>query len=48
MLTGVQNFAGKAVQQRGSSPKFQVFNTALMTALSGVSSEEARADRACA
>jgi len=46
MLTGLQKFAGKAVRQRGSSPKFQVFNTALMTALSGVSPGEARADRA--
>ena len=46
MLTGLQKFAGKAVRQRGSSPKFQVFNTALMTALSGVSPDEARADRA--
>jgi predicted AAA+ superfamily ATPase len=46
MLTGLQKFAGRAVRQRGSSPKFQVFNTALMTALSGVSPDEARADRA--
>lgn len=46
MLTGLQKFAGKAVRQRGSSPKFQVFNTALMTALSGVSLDEARVDRA--
>jgi hypothetical protein len=46
MLTGLQKFAGKAVRQRGSSPKFQVFNTALMTALSGVSPDEARVDRA--
>jgi predicted AAA+ superfamily ATPase len=46
MVTGLQKFAGKAVRQRGSSPKFQVFNTALMTALSGVSPDEARADRA--
>ena len=46
MLTGLQKFAGKAVRQRGSSPKFQVFNTALMSALSGVSPDEARDDRA--
>lgn len=46
MVTGLQKFAGKAVRQRGSSPKFQVFNTALMTALSGLSPDEARADRA--
>lgn len=46
MLTGLQKFAGKTVRQRGSSPKFQVFNTALMTALSGVSPDEVLADRA--
>jgi uncharacterized protein len=46
MVTGLQKFAGKAVRQRGSSPKFQVFNTALMTALSGLSPDEARSDRA--
>src|SRR5712691_2569748 len=32
MLTGLQKYAGKAVRQRGSSPKLQVLNTALMTA----------------
>jgi predicted AAA+ superfamily ATPase len=45
MLTGIQKYAGKAVRQRGSSPKLQVLNTALMTAQSGLSPEEARADR---
>jgi uncharacterized protein len=45
MLTGVQKFAGKAVRQRGSIPKFQVLNTALMTAQSGLSPAEAHADR---
>ncbi|MEO7191638.1 MAG: ATP-binding protein [Vicinamibacterales bacterium] len=45
MLTGLQKYAGKAVRQRGSSPKLQVMNTALMTAQSGLSPEEARADR---
>ena len=45
MLTGLQKYAGKAVRQRGSSPKLQVMNTALMTAQSGRSPEEARADR---
>ncbi len=44
MLTGLQKYAGKAVRQRGSSPKLQVLNTALMTAQSGLSPEEARAD----
>jgi uncharacterized protein len=46
MLTGLQKYAGSAVRQRGSSPKLQVMNTALMTALSGLTLEESRADRA--
>lgn len=45
MLTGLQKYAGRAVRQRGSSPKLQVLNTALMTAQSGLSPEEARTDR---
>lgn len=45
MLTGLQKFAGQAVRQRGSSPKLQVLNTALMTAQSGLSRHEARTDR---
>lgn len=45
MLTGLQKYAGKAVRRRGSSPKLQVLNTALMTAQSGLSPEEARTDR---
>ncbi|SMP82712.1 hypothetical protein SAMN06295888_1565 [Desulfonatronum zhilinae] len=45
MLTGVQKFAGQAVRQRASSPKLQVLNTALMTAMEGLSPEEAREDR---
>jgi predicted AAA+ superfamily ATPase len=45
MLTGVQKFAGQAVRQRASSPKLQVLNTALMTAIEGLSPEESRADR---
>jgi len=45
MLTGLQKYSGKAVRQRGSSPKLQVMNTALMTAQSGLSPDEARADR---
>jgi uncharacterized protein len=35
MLTGLPKYAGEVVRQRGSSPKFQVFNTALMTAIAG-------------
>ena len=44
MLTGLQKFAGQAVRQRGSSPKLQVLNTALMTAQSSVSPDQWRAD----
>jgi len=45
MLTGLQKFAGQAVRQRASSPKLQVLNTALVTAVAGLSPEEVRADR---
>ena len=45
MLTGLQKYAGQAVRQRGSSPKLQVLNTALMTAQSGLSPDEAQPDR---
>jgi len=45
MIGGLQKFAGEAVRQRGSSPKLQVFNTALMTAQSGYTFKEAKADR---
>ena len=44
MVTGLQKFAGEAVRQRGSSPKLQVLNTALMTAQSGLTFKDARAD----
>jgi hypothetical protein len=45
MLAGLQKFAGGAARSRGSIPKLQVLNTALMTAQSKLSLEEARADR---
>ena len=45
MLTGLQKYAGAAVRRRGSSPKLQVLNTALMTAASGLTLAQARADR---
>jgi len=45
MLTGLQKYAGQAVRQRASSPKLQVLNTALLTAVEGLSPQEARADR---
>ena len=45
MVTGLQKYAGEAVRRRASSPKLQVYNTGLMSALSHYSFTEARADR---
>ncbi len=45
MVRGLEKFAGEAVRRRGSSPKLQVLNTALMTATSGLPPEAALADR---
>lgn len=45
LLTGLQRWANQPVRSRASSPKLNVLNTALMTAGSGYSFEEARADR---
>jgi len=45
LLTGLAKYSGRAVRQRGSSPKLQVLNTALMSAQAGLSLDEARADR---
>ncbi len=36
LLTGMSKYSGQKIRQRGSSPKLQVLNTALMTALSPV------------
>lgn len=44
-VTGLQKFAGDAARSRGSSPKLQVLNTALMSASSGLAPNELRADR---
>lgn len=44
MLTGLPKFAGETVRQRGSSPKLQVLNTALMTAQSGLLPDDAKKD----
>jgi predicted AAA+ superfamily ATPase len=44
LLVGISKYAGSAVRRRGSSPKLQVLNTALMSAQSAVSFEESRAD----
>jgi len=45
MVCGLQKYAGDAARRRGSSPKLQVLNTALMTATSGLAPDDARADR---
>lgn len=45
MLTGIAKYAGESVRSRGSSPKLQVLDTALLSALAGYTFEEARADR---
>jgi uncharacterized protein len=45
MVCGLSKYAGDSARSRGSSPKLQVLNTALMTATSGVSPGEALSDR---
>jgi predicted AAA+ superfamily ATPase len=45
LLLGLSKYSGKTVRQRGSSPKLQVFNSALMTAQSAHGFEESRTDR---
>ncbi len=45
MVCGLQKYAGDAARSRGSSPKLQVLNTALLTVASGVTPDEALADR---
>lgn len=44
MMVGLQKYSNAPVRRRGSSPKLQVFNTALMTAACGLALKEARAD----
>jgi len=44
MVTGLQKFAAGSVRQRGSSPRLQVFNTALLTCQSGLPLGEMRRD----
>ena len=44
-VCGLPKYAGDAARSRGSSPKLQVLNTALMTVTAGVSPEEARSER---
>ncbi len=45
MVCGLSKYAGDTARRRGSSPKLQVLNTALMTATSGMTLAQARADR---
>ena len=45
LIAGLPNYAGSAHRRRASTPKLNVLNTALMSALSGYTFEEARADR---
>ena len=45
LLAGLSKYAGQRVRQRASSPKLQVLNTALMTAPSQQTYEEARCER---
>jgi uncharacterized protein len=45
MLTGLQKFAAQQVRERSSSPKLQVLNTALISAQSRLTFDEARKDR---
>jgi hypothetical protein len=45
MVRGLQKFAGDVARSRGSSPKLQMLNTALMSATAGLSPAEARTDQ---
>lgn len=42
MVTGIHKYAGQLIRQRASSPKLQVFNTALQSAQSSFSFEQAK------
>jgi hypothetical protein len=44
LVVGLQKYAGDVARSRGSSPKLQVLNTALLTAQSGLTLTEARGD----
>jgi len=45
MLRGIQKYSKTIVKQRASSPKLQVLNTALITAQTSISFEDAKLDR---
>ena len=44
LLAGLSKYAGRKVRQRASSPKLQVLNTALMTALADTTFESVKTD----
>jgi hypothetical protein len=44
LVVGLQKYAGDVARSRGSSPKLQVLNTALLSAQSGLTLPEARGD----
>jgi len=44
LLEGLQKYAGQKVRQRASSPKLQVHNNALLTAMENVAFKDARQD----
>jgi len=44
LVVGLQKYSGRAVRRRGSSPKLLVLNTALQSAVKGLTIDEARAD----
>jgi predicted AAA+ superfamily ATPase len=44
MMAGLRKYSGSVVRQRGSIPKLQVFNNALVSAQSGLTPKEARSD----
>ncbi|MEX0821832.1 MAG: DUF4143 domain-containing protein [Rhodothermales bacterium] len=45
LATGVPKYRGEDIRKRASSPKLQVINSGLVSALSGITFREARADR---
>jgi predicted AAA+ superfamily ATPase len=45
MLCGLQKYAGQKIRQKGSSPKFQAMNTALITAQSSMDFLSTKADK---
>lgn len=44
LVCGLQKYANQKVRQKGSSPKFMVFNTALMSASSSITFQTAKED----